>query len=203
VTDEKANQRGLAEAMSKAIKEMMIRDIQSRLGDCRDLLVVDASRLDAITDNRFRLALHEQGIQILQVKNTLIRKALEASGTGVLDHCLAGPSAIVWGGEDAVVLSKEIAKWARELEPLEIKGASIDGQPLDAAAVNALSKSPGRLELLAQISGLLLSPGARLSGALLGPGGKLQGQIAAMADGDGDGSEGGGSEDDKQDDAAA
>ncbi len=171
--------------MSKAVKEMLIRDIQSRLGDCRDLLVVDASRLDAITDNRFRLALHERGIQVLQVKNTLVRKALEASGTGTLDHCLSGPSTIVWGGEDAVALSKEIAKWARELEPLEIKGASIDGQPLDAEAVDALSKSPGRLELLSQISGLLLSPGAQLSAALLGPGGKLQGQIAAMADGDG------------------
>ncbi len=184
--------------MSKAVKEMLIRDIQGRLGDCRDLLVIDASRLDAITDNRFRLALHEQGIQILQVKNTLVRKALEASGPGVLDHCLAGPSVIVWGGEDAVVLSKEIAKWARELGSLEIKGASIDGQPLDAAAVDALSKSPGRLELISQISGLLLSPGARLSGALLGPGGRLQGQIAALADTDGDGSEG-----DEQGDAAA
>ena len=170
--------------MSKVVKEMMIRDIQDRLGDCRDMLVIDSSRLDAITDNRFRLALHQQGIQILQVKNTLVRKALESSGTGLLDHCLEGPSAIVWGGEDAVALSKEIAKWAKELEPLQIKGASVDGQPLDAAAVDALSKSPGRLELLAQISGLLLSPGARLSAALLGPGGKLQGQIKAMADGE-------------------
>lgn len=169
--------------MSKAIKEMMIGDIQSRLGDCRDLLVIDSSRLDAITDNRFRLALQQQGIQILQVKNTLVRKALESSGAGSLDHCLQGPSAIVWGGEDAVVLSKEISKWARELAPLQIKGATVDGQPLSAAAVDSLSKSPGRLELLSQISGLLLSPGARLSAALLAPGGKLQGQFEVMAEG--------------------
>lgn len=170
--------------MSKAVKELMIHDIQDRLGESRDLLVVDASRLDAVTDNRFRLALRERGIQILQVKNTLVRKVLQSSGNGSLDHCLQGPSAIVWGSEDAVALSKEIARWARELEPLQIKGASIDGQPLDAAGVNALSKSPGRLELLAQISGLLLSPGARLSAALLGPGGKLHGQIKALAEAD-------------------
>lgn len=170
--------------MSKAVKEMMIKEIQEHLGENRDLLVVDTSRLDALTDNKFRLALGKQGIQILQVKNTLARKALAASGAGSLDHCLKGPSAIVWGGEDAVALSKEIAKWAKELEPLKIKGATVDGQALDAAAVDALSKSPGRLELLGQISGLLLSPGARLSAALLGPGGKLQGQIKAMAEGD-------------------
>lgn len=172
--------------MSKAVKEMMIRDIQDRLGDCRDLLVVDSSRLDALSDNQFRLALREQGIQILQVKNTLVRKALEANGTGSLDHCLEGPSAVIWGGEDAVALSKEISKWAAQLEPLQIKGATIDGQPLDAAGVDALSKSPGRLELLGQISGLLLSPGARLSAALLGPGGKLQGQIKKLSEGEGE-----------------
>ncbi|MGD9853361.1 MAG: 50S ribosomal protein L10 [Planctomycetaceae bacterium] len=171
--------------MSKAVKDMMIRDIRERLGECRDLLVIDASRLDGITDNRFRLALREQGIQILQVKNALVRKALEATAAGSLDHCLEGPSALVWGGEDAVALSKEIARWAKELEPLQIKGATVDGQPLNAAAVDALSKSPGRLELLSQISGLLLSPGARLSAALLGPGGKLQGQLKKLADGEG------------------
>ncbi len=167
--------------MSKVVKEMMIREIKDRLGECEDMLVVDASRLDAITDNEFRTSLHGQGIQVLQVKNALARKAFEESNV-TLDHCLEGPSAIIWGGEDAVALSKEIAKWAKQLEPLEIKGASVDGQALDAAAVNALSKSPGRLELLSIISGQLLSPAAALSGALIGPGSYLQGQLKEMAD---------------------
>ncbi len=172
--------------MSKAVKEMMIRRIQERLGDCREVLVVDSSRVDAIRDNDFRLKLQAQGIQVLQVKNALARKAFE--GTRVsLDHCLEGPSAIIWGGDDAVALSKEITKWAKQLEPLQIKGASIDGQALDSAGVDALSKSPGRLELLSIISGQLLSPGARLSGALIGPASYLQGQLKKMADDESEG----------------
>jgi large subunit ribosomal protein L10 len=163
---------------------MMIGAIRERVGDNRDFLVIDSSRLDAITDNRFRLALQERGIAVLRVKNTLAEKALQQLGVGSISHVDDGPSTLVWGGEDAVSLSKEITRWARELEPLQIKGASIDGQPLDARQVEALSKSPGRLELLAQLSGLLLSPGARLSGALLGPGGILQGQIKAMSEKD-------------------
>jgi large subunit ribosomal protein L10 len=170
--------------MSKAVKDMMIDAIRQRVGDNRDFLVIDSSRLDAITDNRFRLALQERGIAVLRVKNTLAEKALQQLGVGSISHVDDGPSALVWGGEDAVALSKEITRWAKQLEPLQIKGASIDGQPLDARQVEALSKSPGRLELLAQLSGLLLSPGARLSGALLGPGGILQGQIKAMSEED-------------------
>jgi large subunit ribosomal protein L10 len=172
--------------MSKAVKRMMIDAIRERIGEARDFLVIDSSRLDAISDNKFRLALQEQGIAVLRVKNTLAAKALEEAEAGSISHVSDGPSALVWGGEDAVALSKEIAKWAKELEPLEIKGASIDGQPLDAQAVDALSKSPGRLELLSQLSGLLLSPAAQLSGALLGPGGTLQGQLKAMSEEEGD-----------------
>lgn len=171
--------------MSKAVKEMMIRAIRERVGERRDLLVVNASRLDAIADNRFRLALKEKGIDLLQVKNTLASKALAETGLS-LEHCLQGPSTLLWGGEDAVALSKEIAKWAKELDGLEIKGGTVDGQPLDAAGVDSLSKSPSRLELLGQIMGLILSPGARLSGALLGPGGTLNGQLKALAEKEGD-----------------
>lgn len=163
---------------------MMIDAIRDRVGETRDFLVVDSSRLDAVTDNRFRLALQERGITVLRVKNTLAEQALQQLGTGSIRHVSDGPSALVWGGEDAVALSKEIARWAKELEPLEIKGASIDGQALDAKQVESLSKSPGRLELLSQLSGLLLSPAARLSGALLGPAGILQGQIKTMSEGD-------------------
>lgn len=172
--------------MSKVVKDMMIEAIRDRVGDTRDFLVIDSSRLDAISDNRFRLALQEKGIAVLRVKNTLAEKALTQLGTGSIAHVSDGPSALVWGGEDAVALSKEITRWAKELEPLEIKGASIDGQPLNAKQVDSLSKSPGRLELLSQLSGQLLSPGAKLAAALLGPGGTLQGQLKTMSEADGD-----------------
>jgi large subunit ribosomal protein L10 len=167
--------------MSKSVKDMMIHQIRERVGENRDLLVVDTARVDAITDNRFRISLRERGIDLIQVKNSLARKALESADVS-LDHCLKGPSTLIWGGEDAVALSKELSKWAKELPGLEIKGASVDGQPLDAAGVESLSKSPSRLELLSQIVGLVLSPGARLSGALLGPGAKLNSQLKSMAD---------------------
>lgn len=170
--------------MSKAVKQMVIDEIKGRLGECREVLVLDTSKLDGVTDNRFRLALREKGIHLLQVKNTLAQRALADSGVGTMDSVLTGPSTLVWGSEDIVSLSKEIAKWARDIQKLEIKGGAVEGQVVDANGVVELSKSPGRLELIAQISGLLLSPGARLAGALLGPGGTVCGQIKSMSEGE-------------------
>ncbi len=99
-----------------------------------------------------------------------------------LDGVLEGPTTLVWGGEDIVALSKEIAKWAKEIEPLKIKGGTTEGTALSPATVEALSKSPGRLELIGQIVTLMTSPGARLAGALLGPGGKLASQVKKISE---------------------
>jgi hypothetical protein len=93
---------------------------------------------------------------------------------------------LVVGGEDIVSLSKEVAGWARELGDglLEIKGGMLEGITLSASDVDELSKSPSREELIGQIAGLLLSPGATIAGSLLGPGGLVAGSIEAIADGE-------------------
>jgi large subunit ribosomal protein L10 len=168
--------------MSKRVKSMVIEEIQRRLGDARDLLVVDTSLLDGVTANRVRLALQAKGVKLLTVKNTLAQQALRRAGVSGLDGLLTGPSTLVWGGEDIVQLSKEITKWAKEIEKFQIKGGAVDGQPLDSQGVDELSKSPSRLELIGQIAGLLLSPGARLAAALLGPGGTIAGQLKTLSE---------------------
>ena len=168
--------------MSKYVKKMLIDSVRDRLGDTRDLLVIDSSRLDANTTNRFRLALRKIGIDALTVQNSLARRALNDLGVSTLDSILQGPSTLVWGGEDIVALSKEIAKWAKEIEPLEIKGGTLDGTSLSAAEVDQLSKSPSREELIGQIAGLALSPGAQLSAALLGAGAKLASQVVKISE---------------------
>jgi len=101
-----------------------------------------------------------------------------------LNPILEGPSTLVWGSEDVVALSKQITAWAKELDELEIKGASVEGQTLDAAGVDRLSKSPGRPELLSQIVGLILSPGGNIAGALLGTGGTIAGQVKSHSERD-------------------
>ena len=167
--------------MSRQIKDMLIGDLQARIGDARDMLVVDCSKLDAVSANKWRLGLREQNISALTVKNSIARNALERLGVTGLDDLLSGPSTLVWGGEDVVALSREITKWGKELAALQIKGATVEGQGLDAVAVNSLSKSPGRLELIGQIAGAMLGPGRQLAGAMQAPGGLLAGCLEKIS----------------------
>lgn len=170
--------------MSKFVKELIISEIESQIGEVRDFVVVDSANMDAITDNGFRLKLQEKGITTLTVKNSLARRALANIGVEGLDEVLKGPSTLVWGGEDIVALSKEMAKWASDIENLAIKGGLTEGTSLSSDDVAKLSKSPGRMELIGEIVSRILGPGAQLAGALKGPGGTLAGQIKTISEGD-------------------
>ena len=167
------------------MKEMMIDDFGTRLNGVRDILAVDSSKLDGVTANKLRLAMKKKKISALTVRNKLAKKALAKAGLTALDPYLQGPTTLVWGSEDIVALSKEIARWAKEIEPLKIKGGTTEGTGLSAETVEALAKSPGRKELIAQLASLVTSPGAKLAAALLGPGRQLASQIRKISEGEG------------------
>ncbi len=168
--------------MSKRVKEMLIQEVESRLRGVADVLALDASKLDGVTANKLRLAMRKRNISALTVRNKLARRALASAGLDALEPLLKGPTTLVWGGEDIVALSKEIAKWVKEIEALAIKGGTTEGSLLSAQKVEALSKSPGRRELIGEIATLMASPGAQLAAALLGPGRKLASQVKSLAD---------------------
>lgn len=168
--------------MSKVIKNHIINELTRELDGHGEVLVVDVSKLTGNEVNDLRIALGQQDISLLTVKNSLARRACESVGLEALGPVLEGSSTLVWGGEDIVALSREITKWAKEIGSLEVKGGAVEGKTLDSVGIDKLSKSPGRQELLSIIAGLILSPGGNIAGALLGPGGTVAGQIKSKSE---------------------
>lgn len=171
--------------MSKVVKNLMISEIRKRIGENREVVVLDASKVNAVAVNRLRLELLKKNIRLLGVKNAVARKALSEVGLSGLDKVLSGPSTIAYGGEDIVALAREIADVATKIKELEIKGGALGATPLTAKNVEELSKSKGRMEVLSDLVAQILSPGANLAGALLGPGGRVAGAIKAKGEQDG------------------
>ncbi len=166
--------------MSKVVKGMVIDDVARRVGDVRDMLVIDVSQLDALSVNMWRLDLRKKDITALTVRNSLARKALSRNGVVGLDDVLVGPSTLVFGGRDVVELAKEIVGAAKKNDKIQVKGGTVEGGTLDAAGVESLSKSPSREDLLAKIASQLLAPGANLAAAMLGPGSTVASQLKSI-----------------------
>ena len=51
--------------MSKYVKDLMIDGIQKVIGDCREVVVLDVSKVDAVAANKLRLALRQKNIRLL------------------------------------------------------------------------------------------------------------------------------------------
>jgi large subunit ribosomal protein L10 len=165
--------------MSKYVKDLITKDLRQRLEGVEDALLVDVIGLENNKNVALRQRLRKKNIQLLVVKNSLARRAAEGTRLAPAFETAAGTMALVWGGEDIIALAKEVVKIAqsKEFEPFTPKGGVMDGQPLGAEQVTAVSKWPSRQEQLSILVGQILSPGSMLSSQLVGAGAKLASQI--------------------------
>lgn len=167
--------------MSKPVKEMLIRDYQDRLGDTSDALVVSIRGVSANDNNKLRQELASKDIRITVVRNNLHKHAFGETALGNLGPVMKGPTALAYGAETVVDVARELVKWAREIEHLELKGAVLDGELFEGKeGVERLSKFPTRDEAIAQTVTLILSPARNLVGAVKGPGSALASVVKSI-----------------------
>ena len=165
--------------MSKYVKNLISDHLRERLVDVSDALLVNVIGLDANASNTLRAELRSKDINIMVVKNSMAARATAGTSLAPMFEGLTGTAAVCWGSEDIVSLAKEITRLADEddYEAFEARGGVMDGEPLTAAEVTAVSKWPSRQEQLGILLGQILGPGATLAAQLSGPGGALAGQI--------------------------
>lgn len=164
--------------MSKPVKELIMRDYQSRFSGIDGALVIDIRGIDANDTNEMRLDLLGKGVRVTVVKNALARKAFEGGDLEALGPALTGPSALAYGSESVVNVAREVVAWAKKLDEIELKGAVLDGQYFDGeAGVKRLSDFPTKEEAQAKVVQLVLSPGSNILGAAKGGGGRILGIV--------------------------
>ncbi len=122
------------------------------------MLFSDYRGLDVASISELRRKLRETGCEFKVAKNTLAILAFKEAGLDVPAEMMVGPTAITVLNDDLAAPSKVLVDFAKDSDSLTIKGGIMGGQPLDSAAVQALSELPTRDELLAQFIGTLQAP---------------------------------------------
>ena len=140
------------------LKKPVIDEIKELLDGAKTAVVVDYRGLTVEQDTNLRKALRENGVTYKVYKNTMINFAIEGTEFEDLKGTLEGPTAIAVSKEDATAAAREICKFAKDAEALEVKGGIIDGTYYDAAGVKAISSIPSREVLLSKLLGSIQSP---------------------------------------------
>ena len=168
--------------MSKGVKELLVGELTKRLEGVKELVVVSTKGMSAQETVRFRSALRQKKARALMVKNAMCARAFEALGLAYAQRLLDGPTTLVFGGEGLAEITKLLMAQGKVFKKLEVRGAASEGQLLSAKDVEAMSKLPGRAELVGRIIGGLLSPTRSVIGALMAPAQQVASQIGKLAD---------------------
>jgi large subunit ribosomal protein L10 len=149
-------------------KARVIEELTERLRG-GSVVVVDYQGMNVAQSTRLRARSRESGVEFVVAKNTLAQRAANEAGIEGLEEFLVGPTAIAFT-EDPVEGAKLMSEFSNEVETFEIKGGVLDGgQVMSAEDVLALSRLPGREQLLAQLLGAIQSPLAGLVRVLNAP----------------------------------
>ena len=143
--------------MKREDKARVIEDLAEKLRGSA-VVLVDYKGINVAQSTELRARSRESGVDFVVAKNTLAKRAADQAGVEGLDEFLVGPTAIAFS-EDPVVGAKLMAEFAGQVESFVLKGGLLEGgRVLDEAEVVALSRLPGREQLIAQVVGGIGSP---------------------------------------------
>ncbi len=139
-------------------KQPIIQEIASQVEGAQSVVLVDYRGLTVAQDTELRKGMRDAGIIYKVYKNTMMRRAFEGTDFEKLDPALEGPSAIAISKEDATAPARTLAKYAKNMNAIEIKAGIVEGEFYDAAGMQTIAAIPPREELIAKLLGSLQSP---------------------------------------------
>jgi large subunit ribosomal protein L10 len=155
--------------MERTQKEQIVEELAARISNAQITMVADYTGLSVTEFNQLRSILREASAQGQVVKNTLVKlSATKSVGDDVgaefqkFLSTLKGPTLLITSDVDPVSPAKVLAQFIKDKQKVAVRGAWLDGQFLDEKSVDALSKMPGKNEVLAQLLALLNTPATQL-----------------------------------------
>jgi large subunit ribosomal protein L10 len=167
--------------MARPEKVAEVELLVDKMKRSKSLVLANYQGLSVEKLTAFRVKCREKGIDFRVVKNRLAKRAAAEVPVGGLDGLLTGPTGIAFGLENMVDPAKVAVEFAKENEFFVIKGGFLDGKVLTAPQVEALSRIPGREELLSMIMRGFQAPLTGFVGVLSGTLRKLMGTLEAVA----------------------
>ncbi len=162
-------------------KKEAVADIKSKIETVNDFIVTDYRGLTVEQITSLRKKLREFDAEYKVVKNRYSKIAFDSIGVKGLEGLLVGPSAIAMVKGEAGAAAKALFDFSKEA-PVKIKGGYVDGNIFNHEQLEAFSKLPTKIELIAMLMGTMNAPLQNFVYVLNAPVQKLARTLQAVAD---------------------
>ena len=154
--------------MKREEKQVIIDNLTEQIKAHKHIYISDISELDAVATQELRKACYDANIKLIQVKNTLLRVALEGLDTDYNEiySVLKGSSAVMLS-ETGNAPAKLIKEFRKSHDKPVLKAAFVEECAyVGESQLDALVSIKSKEELLGDIVLLLQSPMQKLISAL-------------------------------------
>lgn len=139
-------------------KKQVVEEIADKFKGSQSTVLVNYRGLDVAAVTELRQQLREAGVDFKVYKNTMSRRAAEASGLSELNDTLVGPTAIAFSEDDVIAPAKILNNFAKGNEALEIKGGIIEGEIVSIDKIKELADLPGYEGMISMLLSVLQAP---------------------------------------------
>lgn len=137
-------------------KKAYVEELAAKIKSSVAGVVVDYKGISVADDTKLRRELREAGVEYAVVKNTMLRFAISDLGYTEMESALEGSTAIAISNEDPIAAAKVLGKFAEASKgKFSIKAGYMEGKAMSSDEVMALSKLPGKQELLSMLCSAL------------------------------------------------
>ncbi len=144
--------------MKQSEKEKVVEALHEKFSRAKAVVLTDFRGLNMSAMDELRGQLREGSVEYRVVKNTLMTRASDGTDMALLKEHFFGPCAVALSYEDPVAPARILMKFSEDNSTLEIKAGVVDGQVIDLAGIERLSKLPSHEVLLTQLLSLMNAP---------------------------------------------
>jgi large subunit ribosomal protein L10 len=141
--------------MTKTQKAGIIEKLNTAFVNTSAVVICDYKGLTVSQLDELRIAAKANATSVQVVKNTLASIALSKAGMNGVD--IKDTNIFIWS-DDVIAASKIASDFAKKTDKFVIKAGYLDGEPADAAKIEAFAKLPGREELLGMLASVWMGP---------------------------------------------
>jgi large subunit ribosomal protein L10 len=167
--------------MQRPEKAEAIKVLKGRFEKMTSAVFLDFKGMTVEEVTKLRDTFRAKGVEYKVVKNTLVKQAVgNTPYSDALAKVLKGMTGVAWSYEEPSAAARVVRDFKKENEKLQIKAGLLDGQVLDAKAVeNQLATLPSRDEARATLLATMMAPAQRLVMVLNAPARNFVGVLAA------------------------
>ncbi len=149
-------------------KEDAVKALKDEFAGYNGYIFTEYRGMTVAQITELRTELRKNDAQYRVIKNRFAKIAMKELGKGGAEEQMVGPTAVALAkGDESNVVAKALYASIKNGSPMQVKGALIDGELMSAEQVEALSKLPTKLELIASLMGTMKAPVQKLAALLL------------------------------------